>query len=987
MRTSLGLLLTFLLVLPSAPASSVPAIYSPKSPTYLETLAAREVRRYVYLRTGRLLNIVETSSLPSKLDGFLVANRDRPIIQAAGKRFNLAKNLQGLQKQGYLLKTVKTGSGRLAVIVGADDTGTLYGAYRLCERLGVRFYLHGDLIPDGKAPFAVPDLNEVGKPLFSLRGIQPFHDFPEGPDWWNLADYRAVIQQLPKMRMNFIGLHTYPQPIAEPTVWIGRSRDIGSEGRVNQGYPASYQNTVRGDWGYTPRKTGEFLFGASQLFDCDEFGAEVMRGICPKPSRTADMNAVFERTGLMLRDAFIEAHRLSIKTCVGTETPLTVPDAVSARLKAAGIDSGQPEAVRSLYEGIFRRVAETYPLDYYWLWTPEGWTWDGTKEEQVRRALDDLKLAQQAAKNVDAPFQLATCGWVLGPSGDRSLFNRVLPKSWPVSCINRQVGNDPVDPDFARVAGRDKWAIPWLEDDPGLTAPQLWAGRMRRDAADARRYGCTGLMGIHWRTRVISPNISALAAAGWDQSRWTAPRPTTGPVGGQAAAFPGHKITGAQDEEIYRTVRYGLSAYRIAAPNGSYSVTLRFCEPHYGEAGKRVFGVALNGRAVIQDLDIFARVGRDRALDYSFPNIAVEHGLLEIGFTPKVEFPSIAAIDMTGSGGFSLKINCGGPACGSYIADPSPANDHFPVSDFYRDWAQAEFGLQCGREIGKLFARLDGRLPRPVEWTDGPGGLRPDARPWKQVCTEYAFVDELAAFRSRIKGPGAMERFAYWLNTFRYLRATARLRCVWADLNRAMDAAASSGDPAIRRHRIRDESMPLRAALIRNLDEVYRCLLATVSTTGELGTIANWEQHIRPELLDKTGKRLESLFGEPLPGDSSPPSNYSGPLKLVVLPMPTHMDLTESTDLKAMVLTHSRVRTLTLLWRPMGRGGYRSRTVSLVGRGVYGLKLPATLAAGRDFEYHLVAETSDGQRAVWPSAAPAQDQTMIVLASANKEGK
>ena len=64
------------------------------------------------------------------------------------------------------------------------------------------------------------------------------------------------------------------------------------------------------------------------------------------------------------------------------------------------------------------------------------------------------------------------------------------------SCINREVGKAPVDPVFARIPGRSKWAIPWLEDDPALTSPQLWVGRMRRDAADALRYGCDGLMGI-----------------------------------------------------------------------------------------------------------------------------------------------------------------------------------------------------------------------------------------------------------------------------------------------------------------------------------------------------------------------------------------------------------------------------------------------------------------------------------------------------------
>src|SRR5262245_44862807 len=128
-----------------------------------------------------------------------------------------------------------------------------------------------------------------------------------------------------------------------------------------------------------------------------------------------------------------------------------------------------------------------------------------------------------AAERVKAPFQLATCGWVLGPQQDRALFDKVLPKNVGASCINREVGKTPVDRAFTEVSNRSKWAIPWLEDDPGLTGPQLWAGRMRRDAADALRYGCDGLMGIHWRTRILSPNVSALAQAAWEQGEWSNP--------------------------------------------------------------------------------------------------------------------------------------------------------------------------------------------------------------------------------------------------------------------------------------------------------------------------------------------------------------------------------------------------------------------------------------------------------------------------------
>jgi hypothetical protein len=57
---------------------------------------------------------------------------------------------------------------------------------------------------------------------------------------------------------------------------------------------------------------------------------------------------------------------------------------------------------------------------------------------------------------------------VLGPKGDRSAFDRLLPKEIAVSAISRTVGHTPVDEAFGRVEGREKWAIPWFEDDMAL---------------------------------------------------------------------------------------------------------------------------------------------------------------------------------------------------------------------------------------------------------------------------------------------------------------------------------------------------------------------------------------------------------------------------------------------------------------------------------------------------------------------------------------
>jgi hypothetical protein len=501
------------------------AVVCDKEASPAEKLASKEVRRYWYLRTGKLLPIVEQA--PAAAEGGLIVlgTKDRAAVQAVLADAKLRTAVEGLAAEQYVLKTLAQDGRPVLLIVGGDPIGTLYGAYRFAEHLGVRFYMHGDVVPDQRVDLALPALDETRKPLFDRRGIQPFHDFPEGPDWWNRGSYKAILGQLPKMGMNFFGLHTYPEGGVgpEPLVWIGPPDELLPDGKVKASYPARHFTTDSKPpaWGFQPGATSSFVFGAAELFDRDDYGADYMRGTYPWLKMSPEQcNALFDRMGDFLGDVFTFAHRLGIKTCIGTETPLVVPTPVKQRLQAEGKNPADPAVVQSLYAGMFQRIAKIQSLDYYWLWTPEGWTWTPVSKPQIDATMADFRAAMAAAKEVHTPFTLATCGWVLGPPQSPALFDEALPKDMPMSCINRTVGNTPVEPGFAKVGGRPKWAIPWLEDDPGMTIPQLWAGRMRRDALDAHKYGCTGLMGIHWRTRILGPNVSALAQASWDQTGW-----------------------------------------------------------------------------------------------------------------------------------------------------------------------------------------------------------------------------------------------------------------------------------------------------------------------------------------------------------------------------------------------------------------------------------------------------------------------------------
>jgi hypothetical protein len=974
-------------------------------PMPVETLAAKEIRRYVYLRTGKLLPLV---NMENGLGDLKTAPAGGLILVGHTCRLrSYFPSDRDLQKpisvpSQYVLKTIQYEGRPILVVTGRQSL--LYAAYRFAEHLGVRFYMHGDVVPDKQIPLEMPILNETGKPLFALRGIQPFHDFPEGPDWWSRDGYKAILGQLPKMGMNFFGLHTYPQGGVgpEPLTWIGPAEEIAPGGKVTASYPSRHfsAGNVTGAWGYRPGKTGDYVYGAAELFDRDDYGADYMHDTDPWNKMSPEQcNALFDRMGEFLGDVFGFAHRMGVKTCIGTETPLTVPTPVKQRLQAAGKNPADPAVVQQLYEGMFQRIAKVHPLDYYWLWTPEGWTWGAVSKQQIDATMADFRAVMAAAKAVKAPFTLATCGWVLGPPQTPALFDDFLPKDMPMSCINRTVGNTPVEPGFAKVAGRPKWAIPWMEDDPGLTQPQLWAGRMRCDAADALKYGCTGLMGIHWRTRILGPNVSALAKAAWDQSGWNAdakvvaagpkPKPPEGAVGGMAAHFPNNPIAGADDATIYQTVRYDMNAYRLDVPNGTYSVTLKLCEPAYVEKGKRVFGAKVQGKPLFEHLDVFAKAGQNRALDFTARDVLVTDGRLNIDFLYEVEFPCIAGIAIEGktagsnqfpSQPYKRKINCGGPAYKDYEADVTTTGAadsprYLPVGDFYADWARAEFGPEAGEPIAAIFTRLDGHLPRPADWVTGPGSMRPDGAPWNDAQKAYAFVDELAAFRPRIVGPGNLERFDYWLNNFRYLRSMGEVRCVWARFNEALGKVKAEKAPAAQKKLAHELALPARKQLVAAFGELHKHLLATVSNPGEMGNVCNWQQQTLPVMLTGPGQELAKLLGEDLPADAVPSKQYAGEPRLFVPEVRTGIVAGETLKLNV-VIVGAKPETADLYWRPLGVGVYAKVPLAHVARGTYTVALPAD-AVKADFEYYVQA-TAGGKALVFPPTAPGLCQTVVV---------
>lgn len=105
-------------------------------------------------------------------------------------------------------------------------------------------------------------------------------------------------------------------------------------------------------------------------------------------------------------------------------------------------------------------------------------------------------------------------------------------------------------------------------------------------------------------------------------------------------------IGNTENDALYQTERWGMTAYRFDVPNGDYEVTLHFAEIFLTEDRGRQINVAIEDQAVLEKLDIHREVGHDQALVYTYPDVSVEDGRLDITFSANRESPKISAIEV-----------------------------------------------------------------------------------------------------------------------------------------------------------------------------------------------------------------------------------------------------------------------------------------------------------------------------------------------------
>lgn len=461
-------------------------------PTFKQRLAVTELRRGLHRLgyTGR--------TVVGELPGPAPAGGELRFVLTAGRE----------TAESYRIAAEREGATTTVTIAGAGEQALLYGVFDLLERQGAYFGIDGDSYPlERPTRLNLPGTGQSwsASPRFATRGLLPWPDFLNCITVFNREDHRAYLEAMLRMSFNTLGIHVYGQG----NKWVESFLSFEYGG---VGHAAFTDTTATDRWGYLPQRTSRFGMGAAQYFDGEVFGADATR-LARSPWEAAEMAQA------LWREAFAYAEQLGIRTGVGFE-PYQLPDEIvratppEARVEHTHRFQGRehrftrldPESrtARTILEARLDRLLEAYPsVSYVWLWEDEFMNW-ASQHEQTELSVTPWKQAHDFLRRHAPDKRLVLAGWG-GVVRNFEAFHRALPEDVIFTALSDQLGWDPVHEAFGRLEGRDRWPIPWIEDDPAMWFPQLHVNRFARDMRLAEEYGCQGMLGIHWRHRIVDP--------------------------------------------------------------------------------------------------------------------------------------------------------------------------------------------------------------------------------------------------------------------------------------------------------------------------------------------------------------------------------------------------------------------------------------------------------------------------------------------------
>jgi len=343
----------------------------------LEQFAARELQS----QFKRLFDAEITlgNSAPAASGNLVLVGSPttNPALKAS-----VGKNFPKLSEQGIALKSFQNGQQSGIVVGGGSPVATLWAAYELGHRFGIRYLFRGDIYPGSKVALKLGGFDIVQEPTLKLRTWRTVNDFAIGPESWPLADHQKFLKQLAKMKFNRVMISVYPwQPFVHyefgdvkkqtAMLWFGEK------------YP------VDGD---TP---GRAAFGGAKHFENPDFAG--------KTTYSEMVAAGTEH----LRGIIAASHELGMSVGISI-SPLEFPREFAAILPGAKVATGlknltvtpgaqqdpHDKTLSGLLKTKIRAYLDTYPeVDALYLTMPEFPEW----HEHAEAAWKELGQGSKAS--------------------------------------------------------------------------------------------------------------------------------------------------------------------------------------------------------------------------------------------------------------------------------------------------------------------------------------------------------------------------------------------------------------------------------------------------------------------------------------------------------------------------------------------------------------------------------------------------------------
>lgn len=329
----------------------------------------RIIKRFIFILIPVFSTFIFLACNTSNVS-IVVENRENPVLTTAANELqkslsfafpktNFYVSDKQEEKSGIVLKVdpeldteeyLVTNKNNLAIISGGSDKGVLYGVYGMLEKLGYDYYISFDKKPKtGK--FNYYDWQLTDKPLKENRIVFNWHNFISGCSGWDLADWKAWIEQSSKMRFNAIMVHAYGNNPMYSFSYNGQQKEVGYLSSTWSGR----------DWGNEHVNDIRNLTGGS-LFDKPVFGC--------KESLVPDSVRIKAAT-LLMQNVFDHARKygMNVIYAVDVDTWMSNPQNIistlpgKAKYKVGDYELVDPDTEEGYkyYLALFRSIITTYP--------------------------------------------------------------------------------------------------------------------------------------------------------------------------------------------------------------------------------------------------------------------------------------------------------------------------------------------------------------------------------------------------------------------------------------------------------------------------------------------------------------------------------------------------------------------------------------------------------------------------------------------------